>query len=416
MSPGTLASVVFINLKDWASNNEKSIASSKSNHSVGTNSNIGNSSSIGSSRAPTNEEDVAGISSSSSKSNNNDDNNERSDGKLADRVETMLRAAHGFASSGATRLLVLVVCPWRSEGCRSRQDELAAAEASIVESCRGHKRMQVATSREIMRHFTGGGDDGHGVGGTREGFWDPVGDRLGHVPFTDGAAVSMATCAARIIFRELGPPVKAIVCDCDDTLWGGAVSEVGPTGVRFEAQHLLLQQRLLDLRNQAGALICLCSRNESVDAVKRVFEERQSDMLLGWGDVTSVRVVQPSWGGASGKGEAVSDIAMELNLGTESFVFVDDNPAECSAVRAHLPEACVVVAGGRGGKWLDAAWSLDVREGGVSRGREGKENGEGGGNVRAELYAAEGTRRLMSVGVSPGQELAEAMGVQIHMR
>ena len=34
-------------------------------------------------------------------------------------------------------------------------------------------------------------------------------------------------------------------------------------------------------------------------------------------------------------------LAEELSLGLDAFVFVDDNPVECAAVRLHLPEVAV---------------------------------------------------------------------------
>lgn len=182
--PGTLASVVFINLKDWASGSGGSSSSNNIHENNSTSSSGSNSLVKG--------KDSGG---------NNEIGRDNSSGKLADRVATMLRAAHGFASSGSTRLLVLVVCPWPpSDGAPSAQAELSAAEQSIVESSRGCKRMHVLTSGAVMRYFAwrcGGG----GGAGAQEEFWDAIGDRLGHVPFTDAAAVAMATCAIRIIYR-----------------------------------------------------------------------------------------------------------------------------------------------------------------------------------------------------------------------
>jgi FkbH-like protein len=76
-------------------------------------------------------------------------------------------------------------------------------------------------------------------------------------------------------------------------------------------------------------LICLCSKNNPED-VEAVFRER-SDMLLRWEDITAERI---NW---QPKPENLLGLGDELGFGTDSFIFIDDNPIECELMRQSLP-------------------------------------------------------------------------------
>jgi len=72
------------------------------------------------------------------------------------------------------------------------------------------------------------------------------------------------------------PPKKAILVDCDDTLWGGICGEVGTDGVVIDESRLRLQRFLLAQR-ESGVLLCVVSRNNEADALA-VFE--RPEMLV----------------------------------------------------------------------------------------------------------------------------------------
>jgi FkbH-like protein len=122
------------------------------------------------------------------------------------------------------------------------------------------------------------------------------------------------------------PVVKAIIVDCDDTLWTGICAE---SGVEVDALRKQMQQFLLAQR-AAGRLICVCSKNNVTD-VDAVFD-RHPDMLLKQSDITCWRV---NW---DDKVKNIQSIADELGFALNSLVFVDDNALECAAVREVLPE------------------------------------------------------------------------------
>jgi FkbH-like protein len=133
---------------------------------------------------------------------------------------------------------------------------------------------------------------------------------------------------------------KCLVLDLDNTLWGGVVGEDGPAGVKIgpgdpEGEAFLdLQHRLKALQAQ-GVLLAVCSKNNPGD-VHELFESRP-EMPLKLSDFAAVEV---SW---EPKHEGLKKIAAALNLGTDSLVFMDDNPAETSLIAQMLPEVKTVL-------------------------------------------------------------------------
>ncbi|MEM7344748.1 MAG: amino acid adenylation domain-containing protein, partial [Chloroflexota bacterium] len=125
------------------------------------------------------------------------------------------------------------------------------------------------------------------------------------------------------------PSIKVIVLDCDNTLWGGVCAEDGPLRVQLDGPWRALQAFMVE-QVKAGRLICLCSKNQEAD-VFAVFDQRpdmvlQRQHLVAW---------QINW---QPKSESIKALANELQLGLDSFLFLDDNPLECAEVQANLPD------------------------------------------------------------------------------
>jgi FkbH-like protein len=159
--------------------------------------------------------------------------------------------------------------------------------------------------------------------------YDPFTDKLGHIPYTPEFYAALGTLLARRFFVSQMPPRKVIVLDCDNTLWSGACGEIGPTGVKIDEGRLFLQDFMLR-QIDAGMILCVCSKNEEED-VEAVFRLRKEmplrrEHFIGW---------RVNW---NPKSHNLRSLAKELNLGLDSFIFLDDNPVECAEVRAHCPE------------------------------------------------------------------------------
>ncbi|MGI0484814.1 HAD-IIIC family phosphatase [Pantanalinema rosaneae CENA516] len=181
---------------------------------------------------------------------------------------------------------------------------------------------------------------------------DPQRDRLGHIPFTPEFFTALGTAIARKIYALKTPPHKVIVLDCDHTLWQGVVGEDGVHGLDVSAQWQVVQNFMV-AQQQAGMLLCLCSKNNEVD-VMQVFEQRQ-DMPLKLEHLVAWRI---NW---LPKSENIKSLAAELNLGLESFIFIDDNPVECAEVGANCPEVLTLQLpiDGDMSQFLNHIWAFD---------------------------------------------------------
>jgi FkbH-like protein len=124
------------------------------------------------------------------------------------------------------------------------------------------------------------------------------------------------------------PPIKAIALDLDNTLHSGILGEDGAKGVILTPEHSDLQKFIKTLLNK-GIFIALISRNEESD-VKNLFEMRQ-DYPLKWSDFSATEI---SWGD---KSSAMLRIANKLRIGTDSILFIDDNPGELFEVNKGVP-------------------------------------------------------------------------------
>jgi FkbH-like protein len=159
--------------------------------------------------------------------------------------------------------------------------------------------------------------------------FDALLEREAHIPYTPAFYTALATMIARRLFVWREPPYKAIVLDCDQTLWAGVCGEDALGDITVAGPYRFLQE-FMAAQRRAGMLLCICSRNNEAD-VRHVFE-KHPDMVLRADALTSWRV---NW---ASKAENLRSIALELNLGCASLIMVDDNPVECAQITAALPE------------------------------------------------------------------------------
>ncbi|OQW68029.1 MAG: hypothetical protein BVN34_09530 [Proteobacteria bacterium ST_bin12] len=158
--------------------------------------------------------------------------------------------------------------------------------------------------------------------------YDTVSDELAHVPFSESTYAALALAIARKVHLLKTPARKVLVLDCDNTIWQGVVGEDGVEGIVLSDACLAIQQFAIDAQSK-GVLVCLASKNAEKD-VMDVFEKRD-DMLLKIQHIVAHRI---NW---EPKYANLQSLASELNLGLDSFVFLDDNPVECGQMRQALP-------------------------------------------------------------------------------
>jgi FkbH-like protein len=152
----------------------------------------------------------------------------------------------------------------------------------------------------------------------------------------EGSVASGFSLAAMVASR-FGLAKKVLVLDLDNTLWGGVIGDdgvdrivIGKETAQAEA-FTAFQEYCLALKAR-GVVLAVSSKNNEEIALQG-FEH--PDAILRRQDISCFRA---NW---EPKHENIRAIAEELNLGLDSFVFVDDNPAERALVAAQLPMVAV---------------------------------------------------------------------------
>lgn len=126
---------------------------------------------------------------------------------------------------------------------------------------------------------------------------------------------------------------KCLVLDLDNTLWGGVLGEDGIEGIKLggdypgKAFHYW-QEALLEL-SKNGIILTVCSKNNEADVLETW--EKNPFMVLKKDNFAAWRI---NW---SDKATNIKELADELNIGLDSFVFIDDNPTERELIKQVLP-------------------------------------------------------------------------------
>jgi FkbH-like protein len=141
-------------------------------------------------------------------------------------------------------------------------------------------------------------------------------------------------------------------------------------------------------------LICLASKNDERD-VWAVFDRR--DMVLRRKDLAAYSI------GWHRKSEGIQRIAEELTLGIDSFVFIDDNPAEIAEVASVLPEVRGVVFPNDPVEWMSAI---------VMAGLDRLPPTEDDIN-RATFYAQDRERKDTRTSAASPEEYLAGLGIEI---
>ena len=151
------------------------------------------------------------------------------------------------------------------------------------------------------------------------------------------AIPSLANSVANIIKSLYGRNKKALVLDLDNTLWGGIVGDDGVDGLAIgpevpEGQVYAEFQSYCKALKSIGVILAVDSKNDEANALAGL---NHPDGVLRPDDFVAIKA---NW---DPKDLNLKAIASELNLGADSFVFADDNPAERAIVAEQVPGAAV---------------------------------------------------------------------------
>ncbi len=234
---------------------------------------------------------------------------------------TFSHAISSFVSTHPCQVFILV-CP--SEGAGSDPDIERAFDEYAARMLKDAKRLPSVYCMDAREY--------HRAYGVKT-VYDPVGDAMGHIPYRAEYVHLLGTLVARYCYGVFGKPKKVIVTDCDNTIWNGVCGEAGPGGIDASGVPGMLQGFLAGLHDK-GFLLALASRNNESD-VWAVFDSRD-DMPLKRRNIVAAKI---DW---ELKSKNIAELGSELNLSTDSMIFIDDSDIECAEVKANCPGVTVI--------------------------------------------------------------------------
>ncbi len=218
----------------------------------------------------------------------------------------------------------------------------------------------------------------------------PVADELANLL----AAEIAAFCAAQKGFSR-----KCLVVDLDNTLWGGVAGEDGVAALRIGGGfpgniYTELQKEIFALRKR-GTTLAIASKNNEAD-VWEVFGQRP-EMILKRDSFSAHRI---NW---KDKATNLCELAVELKLGLDAFVLLDDNPVERNWIEEALPEVEVCPASDplEMLRWLVTCRRFDT----LAITRED--------SLRANSYSALESRSRLASGSSSVEEYLQSLATHI---
>ena len=160
---------------------------------------------------------------------------------------------------------------------------------------------------------------------------------VGSMPYSMKGLSALSELIVRYTSIIKSAKKKCIAVDLDNTLWGGVIGEDGVDGIVLSndkegARYKDTQRFLKKMKNQ-GVMIAVLSKN-NIEDVEPVFAH--PDMVLQHEDFVAEMI---NW---EPKSINIRQLAADLNIGFDSFVFLDDNPAEREQMKAECPEVTVI--------------------------------------------------------------------------
>lgn len=248
----------------------------------------------------------------------------------AEAVGGLVALADSFAQHGSGRLLIgtfLAEPRWplhaQLDGWRAT---IELANRSLIEALADRPEAQVCDVDALAAY--------HGYRSATS----PQMLAMARIPYSEAFMSLLASKIVSHLKAETGLARKCLVVDCDNTLWGGVVGEEGIDGIALGdgspgREYIALQQAAAELYRE-GVLLAINSKNNLEDVIQVLAEHPH--MVLREQHFASI---QANW---DDKVSNMRRIADELNIGIDSLVFVDDNPAERHLVRELLPEVGVL--------------------------------------------------------------------------
>ncbi|MBN1765540.1 MAG: HAD family hydrolase [Sedimentisphaerales bacterium] len=226
---------------------------------------------------------------------------------------------------------------------------------------------------------------------------------MARIPFSEGFLSLSSRKLISYLRAHLGLIRKCLVLDCDNTLWGGIIGEDGMDGIQLGPdtpgrEYLDFQKTILELFGQ-GVILAINSKNNYDDVMKVIREHPH--MLLREQHFAGMQI---NW---DPKPVNMKRLAEEINIGLDSFVFVDDSPAEREMMRQMLPEVLTLEMSAN-----PSLYSGTLRETNVfARAYLTEEDRQ-----RGQIYAAQRQRTELQESVSSLEEFLTSLEMVVSIR
>ena len=194
-------------------------------------------------------------------------------------------------------------------------------ESRLRELCKRHANVRILPYRHMVACLG------------EENAFSPKMWYMGRILLSGEAGKRLAALILQKVELEGRTPKKVLALDLDNTLWGGLAGEHEHTPIVLSEEHTglaykNLQRVILQMQRQ-GVLLVIVSKNNAEDAEGIL--QGHPHMVLRPEHFAAKRI---NW---NAKNVNLEEIARELNLGLDSFVFWDDNPQERLLVQETLP-------------------------------------------------------------------------------
>ncbi|MDB4673215.1 amino acid adenylation domain-containing protein [Verrucomicrobiales bacterium] len=294
-------------------------------------------------------------------------------GDLGEDADRFLETYTEFVRNHANRNHLLILCPDKKSGMPLTTPKVPGAE--------------VLTADDVAALYPDPDP------------FDSEAEDLGGVPYTTTFFAALGTFIIRRLRAQSAKPVKVIATDADNTLWGGVAAEDGPEKIELAPGHLAYHAWLKS-QADAGVLLALCSKNNRAD-VDKIFEERD-DLGVQLQDFTAMKL------GWQPKSENLLSLADDLNVGADSILFLDDNPAEIAEVRGRASSMTAIpvpLDPANYPSFLGHIWPLD--QCGASTAAD---------ETRAQTYEDEEKRREAQQGFSSFDDFLSSLDLEVTIR
>jgi len=256
--------------------------------------------------------------------------------QVADDLIAALRAAR----QGPAPLIVCFCPASRATTEKAGWDEqLCVLEAKVANEFTYDSLVRVVRSGEILDLYP------------VEEYEDEYAQRLGNVPYATDFFSALGTMMARCMWGAAENRYQVIAIDCDGVLWSGSCAN--GQSVLVDEKRRALQNAVL-VQRDAGVLLCLCSTNRKED-VWTAFEQ-VPEMPIQRDDFIAAAI------GPQPIAESLGNLANELGLGLESFIFLSPDQETCNQVEAKHPEVLTLQAPldpDEIPSWLKHVWAFD---------------------------------------------------------